>query len=344
MPRLTVKTGLSLFLLFTVAGLIGVFFYTTSLESLPAILARVDPIFVLACLIGVPVADWLIAGLRMYVFAGLVAPKVSYAACVRNCAVGGFMTAATPSQTGGGIAQAYVLVKEGASLGQAISILCMTFLSSLVFYFVLGLAMWGLAIGNLVRGIEVSAPFVVAVGLFGILTTLGFAMLVLPAAARRWLGRATAWLEARGLPRWAAERVNEVLDEFSESVRVLARRHRLRFTVSVLLSILMFGNKYFAGYLAARALGLHPPLVELMVVQAFINLLLYFFPTPGSSGGAEVTTAVLMSRLVPEPMLGPFTALSRTATLYLSVLVGGLILLRYLRREASPGYGAAIEQ
>ncbi len=342
MPRLTFKSGLSLFLFFSVASLIAIFFYTAALESLPNILARVDLVFLLLCVIGVPVADWLIAGLRMYVFAGVVAPKVSYAACVRNCAVGGFMTAATPSQTGGGVAQAYVLVKEGASAGQAISILFMTFLSSLVFYCVLSLAMWGLAVRDFIPGVETSTPFIVAVGLFGTFTALSFAILVLPAAARRWLARATTWLEGWGLPTWIAERVNDVLAECGESVRVLASRHRLRFTTAVLLSILMFGNKFFAGYLGARALGLNPPLIELMVIQAFINMLLYFFPTPGGSGGAEVTIAVLMSRLVPEHMLGPFTVLSRTATMYLSVVVGGFMLLRYLKREPSAGYDTTV--
>ena len=337
MAQLIFKRGLSLFLSISVISLIGVFFYTTTLESLPGILAGVDLVFVLLCVIGVPIVDWLVAGFRMHLFARIVAPGVSFAACVRNCAVGGFMAAATPSQTGGGVAQAYVLVKEGASLGQAISILFMTFLSTLVFYLLVSLALWGLAMGNVVPGIDTSVPFLVAIGLFGALTMLGVATVIFPATARRWLGRTITWLRVRRLPTVFAERLDEVLDESLDSVRLLASRHRLRFAFSVLLSVLLFGNKYFAGYIAARALGLHPPLIELMVIQVLINVLLYFFPTPGGSGAAEVGTTVLMSRLVPEHMLGPFTVLWRTATMYLSVLVGGLLLIHYLKREAPQG-------
>jgi uncharacterized protein (TIRG00374 family) len=133
----------------------------------------------------------------------------------------------------------------------------------------------------------------------------------------------------------AAARLAETLAQCGDAVGEIGRRHKLRFAASVGLSVLVFANKYLAGYLAARALGLDPPLVDLILVQAFLNVLLYFFPTPGASGGAEVSAAVLMAPLVPAPLLAPYTLLWRTATTYLSVVVGGIVLVRYLRRDAA---------
>jgi hypothetical protein len=92
------------------------------------------------------------------------------------------MTAVTPAQTGGLVAQAYVLIKEGANLGQAMGILFMTFLSSLVFYLLVSLALWGLALSDAISGVEICRPFLVAVGLFGALTGVAIATLVFPAA------------------------------------------------------------------------------------------------------------------------------------------------------------------
>ena len=338
---MTFRRGINLSLIISVFSFAGIFFYTADLETLPKLLGQANPIFVLLCLIGVPIADWLLAGLRIYLFTRVLARQISYAACVRNSAVGAFMSAATPSQTGGGVAQVYVLVKEGAGVAQAMSILFMAFLSTLVFYLSISVAMWVLATRAGIPDVETSAPFLVATALFGALTIIGLVTVTFPARVRDRLRRATAWLETRRLPARMARKANEVLDECSELLRMTTRRHALRFGVVVLVSFLIFGNNFFAGYLGARALGLNPPFVDVMVVQVFINVLIYFVPTPGGSGVAEVSTAVLMSRLVPEQLLGPFTVLWRVATLYLSVLVGGLLLARYLRQDAAAENSAA---
>lgn len=53
MSQTTVTGGLSLFLAVRVLSLIGIFFYTATPESLPALLGRVDPDFALTYVIGV---------------------------------------------------------------------------------------------------------------------------------------------------------------------------------------------------------------------------------------------------------------------------------------------------
>lgn len=331
---MTIRRGLLLFIALSVCALMGVFFYTATPGDLRQIAGHLQSRWLFLCLVVPPVADWMIAGLRMYLFANIVAPSVKYLACVRNCAVGAFMGAATPSQTGGGIAQTYVLVKEGATVGAALGILYLTFLSTLVFYCLAALGLWGLASESLMPGIESSAPFMLALALFGGLAGLGVAALACPAGAQRWLRRLTAWLERRRLPSHLALRIDSILEECGDTARQLALKHKLRFGAAVCLSIVIFGNKFLAAYFAARALGLSPPLLDLIVIQVFINVLMYFFPTPGASGGAELSAAILMSRLVPTELLGPFTVLWRSATMYLSVIVGGVILMRYLQRDS----------
>ncbi len=331
---MTIRRGLTLFVAISVAGVMGVFFYTTSLADLPQLLRRLSPGWLVLCLVVPPLADWLISGLRMYLFSTAIAPELSFLACARTCAVGAFMGAATPSQTGGGVAQIYVLVKEGATAGKALGILHMTFLATLIYYFFAAIALWGASAAGAVPGITTSVPFIIAVVLFGGLSLLLLVAVAHPVGARAWLRRVTSWLERWRLPTCIACRINDTFAESGDTVRSLASEHKLRFAISVGLSVAIFGNKYFAAYLAARALGLSPPLLELLIVQVFINVLIYFFPTPGGSGGAEVGGAVLMSGLVAGHLLGPFTVLWRSATVHLSVIVGGTILMRHLRRDA----------
>ena len=304
---MTARAGLLLFLLISVSALMGVFFYTSEVDDLRRITDRVRPGWLRICLVLPPLADWLTAGLRMYLFTSVAAPSVTFLACARNCAVGAFMAAATPSQTGGGVAQTYVLVKEGASVGAGLGILYMTFLSTLVFYCLAVLGLWGLAHSGIAPGVGNSLPFLLAAMMFGGLTFLGIAAIARP---------------------------DGTLDECADTARGLALHHKRRFAAAVLLSALVFGNKYLAAYFAALSLGLSPPLFDLIVIQVVINVLLYFFPTPGASGGAELSAALLMSALVPAELLGPHTVLWRSATMYLSVLVGGAILMHYLRRES----------
>lgn len=332
---MTFRRGLHLALFISVASLAGIFLFTTDIGTLANLPGHISPLFLLLCLIGVPVADWLLAGLRIFLFTRPIAPQINYVACVRNSAVGAFMSATTPSQTGGSVAQVYVLVAEGASVAQAMSILFMAFLSTLVFYLSVSFAMWVFVVKDLVPGVEASAPFLIAIALFSALTAMCAVTLICPTRVRGWLRRVTACLEAYRFPTRLARKVDEILDECSDLLRVMVRRHKLRFGISILLSFLLFGNKFFAGYLAARALGLNPPILDVMVVQVLVNVLIYFVPTPGGSGVAEVSSAVLMSRFVPDQLLGPFTAIWRVATLYLSVLVGGLLLARYLERGAA---------
>jgi uncharacterized protein (TIRG00374 family) len=332
---MTFRRGVSAFAILSVAAVVGVFFYTSTPGTLTELARAVNPALLATCILVPPLADWLVAGLRLRLFTSVLAPRVSYLACVRNCAVGGFMGAATPSQTGGGVAQAYVLVRDGATIAEAVATLFMTFLSTLVFYSALSVGLWVAAAAGALRGVAASGPFVIPVLLFGGLGALGLLVMARPAAARRWLeGVAPRLRRGRALGR-AAARLAETLAQCGDAVGEVGRRHKLRFAASVGLSVLVFANKYLAGYLAARALGLDPPLVELILVQAFLNVLLYFFPTPGASGGAEVSAAVLMAPLVPAPLLAPYTLLWRTATTYLSVVVGGIVLVRYLRRDAA---------
>ena len=125
------------------------------------------------------------------------------------------------------------------------------------------------------------------------------------------------------------------VSDASRALAAAGRQHRLRFLASVPLTSVLFGGKFLSAYLAARALGVEAPFTDLILAQIFLHILLYFFPTPGGAGGAEAGAALVMSRFIPAELLPAYTVLWRAATMYLSVLVGGIILVGHLRRELS---------
>ena len=327
------QRNISLFVALSIFGLIGVFFVSSDTAPLSQVTSQVNVTFLLLCVFAVPVLDWLIAGFRMWLFTNAMCPDISYWACVKNSAVGGFMAAMTPSQTGGGIAQVYVLAKEGARGGQAITILFMTFLSTLIFYTITSLVLWALALTGALPGHSATGPFALAAIVFVGVTAAGLMVVLFPDATHRRIERTAAQFSSRPrLYTWLV-RICAHLDDARIGIKTVARDHKLRTLLSLPITVALFANKYIAAYLAALALGLHPPFAELIIIQVFLNVMLYFFPTPGASGGAEVGTAILMRTLVPESLLPAYTVLWRTATTYLSVLVGGLLLTHYIRRE-----------
>src|SRR5205823_2932427 len=101
---------------------------------------------------------------------------------------------------------------------------------------------------------------------------------------------------------------------------------------AVLLSAPSHANKLLAGYVAMRALGLHANFVDILLLQTFITFLLYFAPTPGASGLAELLSAAVMQIYVQPSELPTYTLIWRFINSYATVIVGSLLFWRWLKR------------
>jgi uncharacterized protein (TIRG00374 family) len=110
------------------------------------------------------------------------------------------------------------------------------------------------------------------------------------------------------------------------------RKGKGTFLAGVGLTFLMFFNKFAIAWVVLKGLGQNPGLIQVVLRQILIMLVVYFSPSPGSSGAAEWVSAALMDQgqLVPKEMLAIYTVLWRFFTLYLGVGVAGTMLLRYL--------------
>ena len=70
-----------------------------------------------------------------------------------------------------------------------------------------------------------------------------------------------------------------------------------------------------------------------MAVQAIIYLLLYFAPSPGGSGIAELSIAGLMAGIIAEDYIGTFTLLQRSFLVFIPAMLGALVVLRELNKS-----------
>jgi uncharacterized membrane protein YbhN (UPF0104 family) len=78
-------------------------------------------------------------------------------------------------------------------------------------------------------------------------------------------------------------------------------------------------------------LGIEAPFLDVLLLQTFISFLLYFAPTPGGSGLAEILSAAVMSIYLPRELTPSYILLWRITVCYLTVAVGSVIFWRWLK-------------
>jgi uncharacterized protein (TIRG00374 family) len=91
-------------------------------------------------------------------------------------------------------------------------------------------------------------------------------------------------------------------------------------------------NKLLAGYVALCALGIETNFVDVLLLQTFITFLLYFAPTPGGSGIAELISAAVMSIYVPRALTPLYTVLWRLVLSYYTIGFGAVVFSSWVRR------------
>src|SRR5207249_3606714 len=154
--------------------------------------------------------------------------------------------------------------------------------------------------------------------IFGILGVVMLIAMVFPA----WLRDGVHWLAGRleRRSRRIAARIEQLrggIDRAHECIVAFGNpRGLLALFWAVLLSAPSHANKLLAGYAALRALGIPANFVDILLLQTFITFLLYFAPTPGASGLAELLSAAVMSIYVPRALVPSYTLLWRFINSY----------------------------
>ena len=333
------RRGLELFAGISALGFVGLLLYGNNLSLfLEAMLSLQWGWALLG--VGLASLDWVGGGLRLWVITRHVYPKVTLQGSVVAGGLntwGGFLT---PTQTGGGPLMIYALKRYGVPLPEATISSLMTFVATVVFFAVAGPVALLLGAGHsleqhgiLGRAFTLYDLFRLSLGGFIAIGLLMIALFAFPEMARRIGQRLVSWLERRR-PRLAS-RVNEMREGVDRSHECLVAFFRGKgwaaLAAAVVLSSLAFGNRLAAGYVVLRALDIQAHFVDVLLLQTLITFLLYFAPTPGGSGLAELLSAAVMSIYVPRVLTPSYILLWRVITCYLTVAFGSFVFWRWLK-------------
>lgn len=284
--------------------------------------------------------DWFGGGLRLWVCTRHVYPAVRLRDMFLAGGFGAYGAYLTPFQSGSAPMAMWVMKRAGVPVPIALSSIFVTFISTVGFFAIAGpIAVWlgagkSLAQHGLVLGITLYDLFKTSLTIFGILGVLMIVAVVFPGVVKRFIQRVAARIGRRN-PR-AAERMEKLsagVDRAHDCMVAFGSPRGL-FTLflAVIISAPSHANKLLAGYVTMRVLGLPADFTEILLLQTLISFLLYFAPTPGASGLAELTSAAVMSIYVPRELTPSYTLIWRFINSYATVIVGSLIFWYWLRR------------
>ncbi len=325
--------GFRLFVLLSLVGFALVFIFTTTSESLKALLSfKTNYIFLALVLV---LVDFFLGGLRIHVFfTKEVLKKVSLLDCIKANLANIFVAAVTPSNTGGGAAQLYILTRRGAPFSGAMSVSLINFFCSLLFFLISFLIVFLFTKeGIFPSGITYLVRYSFLIfSIFSILATfillkpesLGFLSRILTKITQ------VIWKKNKEKAERIAEKLRDQVVEFRFYLRHFIYKEKLILLASFVLTIMIYLNKYFIAYVVIKGLGLDVGLMQVIYLQVIQFFLLYFSPTPGASGIAEVSSVSLMSTMLPTSHLPAFAILWRFFVTYIGVGVGGWITIKDL--------------
>ena len=330
-----VGTGLSIFLAISVLSVLAIFFLTADTGSWRDF-RRISPGH--AALAGLlMVTQWCLNALRFKILLNRLDNDVSFGTSFKAFMSNVFMSAITPSQTGGGPMQIYVLSRSGVSIARAFAGCLMGAVLTVV-----GLLSTTLAIlifspgfreelGRHLAGVLLAAAIV-----FSLLASLFLLSLFRIDLVKQLVGRSLLVILRflRTERRLAfTKRVLRGIDQYRESIAMFGRARKRRVVLALLVTLACLATNSLIAPVLIDGLGVDQNFSATYMAQPILFFIAYFGPTPGASGIAEFSNYWMLTSLDIDPgMLGIYTVLWRIFTIFIGVAVGGLVILSIIPR------------
>ena len=340
-PKLLIR-GFEVFVAISLVGFGSVLIYTGTWRTFLGSLGDIHWQWILVG-IGLASMDWIGGGLRLWVVARQVTPNPPLKGMILAGGMSAWAAYLTPLQSGAAPMMIYTMKRYGVPVPVAMTSTLMTFIATVAFFAIAGplaiLAGAGRSLGDKgdVLGLSLYDLFLGSLTIFaGIGVVLVF-VIFFPRLARDLLHWITGHLGNRS-DRLSSrlEKLRAGIDQAHESIlKFNTPKGWLSLFWCTVLSAPSHANKLLAGYVALRAVGVHAQFVDVLLVQTLIMFLLYFAPTPGASGVAEVTSALVMSVYLPKELVPLYTLIWRAILSYFTLAFGGLVFYSWLRKGAT---------
>jgi uncharacterized protein (TIRG00374 family) len=259
-------------------------------------------------------------GLRLITLADVTGAKLTLKQVVNVVLSNYFLALVTPGASGGAIAQIMFMRKAGVPVAKStVVVLVRTVMS--IFFLILLVPVVLHNDSDIGEWMAPSVIMTVSV-LFTSLPVLVF-FLMRTQYPEKWLDKLTSkfsYTTRKNCFIW--------YEEFKNAFKIMAKH-----PINVLRAFIESGLSLLGIYATVPAFftGLNNfsfDLFEVMGRMILLNLVLYFSPTPGGSGVAEVGFVALFSNILPDGVVGIMAVMWRFAAEYLPFLLGAFVSIR----------------
>ena len=323
------------FVLITILTIAAIFFFNNTGNAIRA-LKSIKPVYIFFCFLMLFV-DLMLGGWRNHIFIRKLTPGLSQWVSFKANVANMFMGAVTPAHGGAGPAQIYVYMRHGVTFVDAFAVSLINLGATLIFMPLAGLLAILVMNNEYVSGI---VPSLLRYG-FSFFTIFLLAFL-LAFWKPVWVGLLIRKI-AKGLSgifpkrreklsKWA-EKSYDNITKYQASCSILLKKHPLLFPLALIITTVLYLNKYVLQYVILLGLGVHTDLIQVISIQILIQFMIYFAPSPGGSGFAEVSISVLFGKIIPVAILPIFTLLQRSFLLFFPALIGACFVINLLRKQ-----------
>ncbi len=259
-------------------------------------------------------------GLRLITLVDVTGAKLTLKQVVNVVLSNYFLALVTPGASGGAIAQIMFMRKAGVPVAKAtVVVLVRTVMS--IFFLILLVPVVLHSDSDI--GEWMPASVITAVSLVFISLPLVVYFLMRTQYPEKWIDKLTSrfsYTTRQNCFIW--------YEEFKNAFKIMGKHPLKVFRAFVesglsLLGIYATVPAFFTG-LGDFTFDLY----QVMGRMILLNLVLYFSPTPGGSGVAEVGFVALFSNILPDGVVGIMAVLWRFAAEYLPFLLGAFVSIR----------------
>ncbi|HEX3928099.1 MAG TPA: lysylphosphatidylglycerol synthase transmembrane domain-containing protein [Gemmatimonadales bacterium] len=333
------RQGFLLLLSISVVAYTAVLLYGHGARGFIASLDRLEWRWIVA---GVALAsmDWIGGGLRLWVLARQVHPRPPVKGMIIAGGMGAWGSYVTPMQAGASPMMVYAMKRAGVPLAKAMTTVLMSFIATVAFFAICGPLAVMLGGGRALAhygdflGMSLLDLYKVAIGIFAVLGVVLIGVMIAPHRLSAILHRlATALGQRSQLVASRLHQLRDGIEQARESMQLFnTPRGWLALFWATILSGPSHANKLLAGYVALRAIGIEVQFVDMLLLQTLISSLLYFVPTPGGAGFAEVLSTLVMTIYVPGNLNPIYTLVWQCIRMWFTVAFGFVVFSVWVRQ------------
>lgn len=327
-----IKKGLKIFYAVSLITAALILYFTSSPATLNSLVSANPLLLLLALLLAISVA--VVDNLRLRLLVAGLGEKLTFAFGLELVFANNFFSAITPFATGGGALQVYMMHERGITIAKGMASTVMKFILSIVF---LGISspLLLLAFPGLVQTANIRYLFLYTTISFGIAAAFYLTVLFWPWATQSLVRLFLSILQrirlihAERAERWQ-EKILHIIQEFSTSFKSYFGRGKVYILLGFLCTVLLFLIQFTIPVILMWAFHQKVDVIPVIANQLVLMAVMYFVPTPGSSGVAEGGFALIFMKFIPKHILGLLVIFWRFLTSYMGVILGSYIFLKIL--------------